>query len=399
MSTTETPATAEEPVIRLVPSAEERLLRESVGAIAARYGQKYMLKCTEAGVPPTELWDELAEHGFVGANLPEEYGGGGMGMTGLAIVQEELAHHGCTQLLLVVSPAIAGSILAKHGTPEQKQRWIPGLADGTERISFAVTEADAGTNTHKIKTRAKRSPGGDWVINGQKTYISAVEHATAVLVVARAELEDGSLGLPLLFIVDADAPGMTREPIPTALRMPDRQWTLFFDDFTVSPDRVLGGEIGGLGALFDGLNPERIMAAAGALGAADRALDLAATYARERNVWGQPIGAHQGVAHPLAKIKVEVELARLMVTKACALYDAGWKGAGEASNMGKYAAAEAAVHAVDQAIQTHGGNGVALEYGISDMWWGARLTRIAPVSAEMILNYVAEHSLGLPKSY
>ena len=399
MSATETPVTADEPVIRLVPTAEERLLRESVGAIAARYGQKYMLECAEAGEPPTAMWDELAEHGFCGANLPEEYGGGDMGMTGLAIVQEELARHGCTQLLLVVSPAIAGSILTKHGTPEQKDRWLPGLAAGTERIAFAVTEADAGTNTHKITTRAKRTAGGDWVIRGQKTYISAVEHATAILVVARAELDDGTLGLPLLFIVDVDAEGLTRQQVPTALRMPDRQWTLFIDGITVGPDRVVGGEVGGLGALFDGLNPERIMAGAGAIGAADRALGLAADYARERVVWGQPIGAHQGISHPLAECKVEVELARLMIRKACALYDAGWKGAGEASNMGKYAAAEAVVHCVDHAIQTHGGNGVALEYGISDMWWGARLTRIAPVSREMILNYVAEHSLGLPKSY
>ncbi len=399
MSTTESAVTADEPVIRLVPTTEEKLLRESVGAIAARYGRKYMLECFEAGVPPTEMWDELASHGYCGANLPEEYGGGGMGMTGLAIVQEELARHGCTQLLLVVSPAIAGSILMRHGTPDQKDRWLPGLADGTERIAFAVTEPDAGTNTHKITTRARRLPSGDWEINGQKTYISAVEHATAILVVARAELKDGTLGLPLLFIVDVDAAGIERELIPTALRVPDRQWTLFIDGLTVPGDRVLGGEIGGMGALFDGLNPERIMAASGALGAADLALQMASDYARERVVWGQPIGAHQGIAHPLAECKVEVELARLMTRKACALYDAGWKGAGEASNMGKYAAAEAVVRCVDHAIQTHGGNGVALEYGISDMWWGARLTRIAPVSREMILNYVAEHSLGLPKSY
>lgn len=399
MSATEIPATADEPVIRLVPTAEERLLRESVGAIAARYGAQYMRDCFEAGEPPTAMWDELAEGGFCGANLPEEFGGGGLGMTGLAIVQEELARHGCTQLLLVVSPAIAGSILARHGSAEQQERWLPGLAAGTERIAFAVTESDAGTNTHKITTRARRNTDGDWVITGQKTYISAVEHATAILVVARAELDDGTLGLPLLFIVDVDAAGLTREVIPTAVRMPDRQWTLFIDGVTVGPERVLGGEVGGLGALFDGLNPERIMAAAGALGAADRALQLAADYARERVVWDQPIGAHQAISHPLAECKVEVELARLMTRKACALYDAGWKGAGEASNMGKYAAAEAVVHCVDHAIQTHGGNGVALEYGISDMWWGARLTRIAPVSREMILNYVAEHSLGLPRSY
>ena len=397
MSATEIPATADEPVIRLVPTAEERLLRESVGAIAARYGAQYMRDCFEAGEPPTAMWDELAEGGFCGANLP------GVrwwrpGMTGLAIVQE-LARHGCTQLLLVVSPAIAGSILARHGSAEQQDRWLPGLAAGTERIAFAVTEADAGTNTHKITTRARRTADGDWVITGQKTYISAVEHATAILIVARAELEDGTLGLPLLFLVDVDAAGLTREVIPTAVRMPDRQWTLFIDGVTVGSERVLGGEVGGLGALFDGLNPERIMAAAGALGAADRALQLAADYARERVVWDQPIGAHQAISHPLAECKVEVELARLMTRKACALYDAGWKGAGEASNMGKYAAAEAVVHCVDHAIQTHGGNGVALEYGISDMWWGARLTRIAPVSREMILNYVAEHSLGLPRSY
>jgi alkylation response protein AidB-like acyl-CoA dehydrogenase len=399
MSATESPVTADEPVIRLVPTAEERLLRESVGAIGAKYGHKYMIECAEAGEPPSAMWDELAEHGFCGANLPEEYGGGGLGMTGLAIVQEELARHGTTQLLLVVSPAIAGSILTRHGSPEQKDRWIPGLAAGTERIAFAVTEADAGTNTHKITTRARKQPDGTWRLNGQKTYISAVEHSTAILVVARQELEDGTLGLPLLFLIDVDAEGLSRERIPTALRLPDHQWTLFLDQIEVGPDRLVGGEVGGLGALFDGLNPERIMAGAGAVGSADRALKLAADYARERVVWGQPIGGHQGISHPLAECKVETELARLMIRKACALYDAGWKGAGEAANMGKYAAAEAAVHSVDHAIQTHGGNGVSLEYDVSDMWWGARLTRIAPVSREMILNYVAEHSLGLPKSY
>ncbi len=394
-------ATAErsEPVIPLVPSDEERLLREAVGGITSGYGAKYMLECTEAGEPPTELWDALAEKGYCGVNLPEEFGGGGLGMTGLAAVQEELALQGCTQLLLVVSPAIAGSILVARGSREQQEEWLPGLARGTTRIAFAVTEPDAGTNTHNISTRAKQNGDGNWVLKGQKTYISGVEHATHILIVARQELDDGQLGLPLLFIVDVDAPGLNRESIPMALRLPDKQWTLYIEGIEVGDERLIGGTTGGLGALFDGLNPERIMAAAGSIGAGDRALRQASEYARERAVWGKPIGTHQGLSHPLAQCKVELELARVMTQKACALYDAGFKGAGEASNMAKYAAAEATVKCVDQAIQTHGGNGIALEYGLTDMWWGARLNKIAPVSREMILNYVAEHSLGLPKSY
>jgi alkylation response protein AidB-like acyl-CoA dehydrogenase len=216
--------------------------------------------------------------------------------------------------------------------------------------------------------------------------------------VARARLGNGELGAPLPMLVDVDAPGFQRQEIPMALRAPDKQWTLFFDDVEVPEDRVIGGETGGLGALFDGLNPERIMGASIAAGAGRRALELGAAYARERDVWGQPIGAHQGIAHPLAEAKIELEMARLMTQKAAALNDAGAK-AGEASNMAKYAAAEAAIKCVDRAIQAHGGNGFALEYGLSDMWWGVRLARTAPVSREMILNYVAEHSLGLPKSY
>jgi alkylation response protein AidB-like acyl-CoA dehydrogenase len=180
---------------------------------------------------------------------------------------------------------------------------------------------------------------------------------------------------------------------------PDKQWTLFFDDVEVTEDRLVGGLDGGLGPVFDGLNPERIMGASIAVGIGRLALNKAAAYARERVVWGAPIGTHQAISHPLAEAKVELELARLMTQKAAALYDAGAPGAGESSNMAKYAAAEAAIKCVDRAIQTHGGNGFALEYGLTDLWWGVRVIRTAPVSREMILNYVAEHSLGLPKSY
>jgi alkylation response protein AidB-like acyl-CoA dehydrogenase len=395
------------PSIPLIPSDEERLLREAVAGIASSYGPAYIRSKHDAGLPPSELWDALAEKGYLGVNIPEEYGGGGRGMTELAAVGEELAAAGCSLLLLVVSPAIAGSILARHGSEDQKDRWLRGIGAGTTKIAFAVTEPDAGTNTHKITTRATPDGNGGYRIRGQKVFISGVEDAEALMVVARMEDAGGAGGghvaagggSPIdlgVFIVDTDAEGLSRTEIPTAPKGADKQWQLFFEDVEVGDDRRVAN---GLGALFDGLNPERIMAAALAVGAGRLALAKASQYARERKVWSVPIGAHQGLSHPLAECKIELELAALMLRKAAALYDAGFKGAGEASNMAKYAAAEAAIRCVDQAIQTHGGNGVAEEYGLSDMWWGVRTMRIAPVSREMILNYVAEHSLGLPRSY
>jgi alkylation response protein AidB-like acyl-CoA dehydrogenase len=388
------------PSIPLIPSDEERLLRESVAGIAGSFGPRYIREKHDAGLPPSELWDALAEKGYLGVNIPEEYGGGGRGMTELAAVGEELAAAGCSLLLLVVSPAIAGSILARHGSEEQKDRWLRGIAAGTTKIAFAVTEPDAGTNTHNITTRAVADGNGGYRIRGQKVFISGVEDAEALMVVTRMEDAGGAGGgAPHdlgVFIVDVDAPGLSRTEIPTAPKGADKQWHLFFEDVEVGDERRVAD---GLGALFDGLNPERIMAAALGVGAGRLALARAAKYARERTVWTVPIGAHQGLSHPLAECKIELELAALMLRKAAALYDAGFKGAGEASNMAKYAAAEAAIRCVDQAIQTHGGNGVAEEYGLSDMWWGVRTMRIAPVSREMILNYVAEHSLGLPRSY
>jgi alkylation response protein AidB-like acyl-CoA dehydrogenase len=389
---------ASEAVLHLVPTDEERMLRETVARICGDFGPAYTRAKTVAGEPPEELWDALASRGYLGVNLPEEYGGGGLGMSALAAVAEEMTAAGCSLLLIVVSPAIAGSILAKHGSAEQRDVWLRGIAAGTTKVAFAITEPDAGTNSHNLATSLRRD-NGRYVLNGQKTFISGVEAADAILVVARTKHADGTLGLPSLAIVDVDAPGMSREQIPMPHIGPDRQWTLFFDDVAVEPERLIGGEDGGLGPIFDGLNPERIMGAAISVGAGRRALEKAARYANERVVWGQPIGGHQGIAHPLAEAKIELELARLMMQKAAALYDAGVPGAGEASNMAKYAAAEAAIKCVDRAIQAHGGNGFAVEYGLSDMWWGVRVARTAPVSREMVLNYVAEHSLGLPKSY
>jgi alkylation response protein AidB-like acyl-CoA dehydrogenase len=382
----------------LLPSEEELTIRDAVASICAQFGRSYMRAKVEAGEPATELWDALAAQGFLGVNLPEAYGGGGLGMLELAAVGEEIAAAGCALLLIVVSPAIVGTILAKHGTEAQKQRWLTGIGSGRTKVAFAITEPDAGTNSHNLATSLTPTADG-YRLNGQKVFISGIESCDAILVVARLRAEDGTLGLPAPVLIDVDAPGMTRTMLPMAVRGADRQWQLFFDNIEVPRDRLVGGEERGLRMLFDGLNPERIMGAAISNGIGRLALDKAADYAKSRTVWQAPIATHQGIAHPLAEAKIELELARLMTRKAAALYDNGERGAGEAANMAKYAAAEAAIKCVDRAIQTHGGNGFSLDYGLTDLYWGARVARTAPVSREMVLNYVAEHSLGLPKSY
>jgi alkylation response protein AidB-like acyl-CoA dehydrogenase len=202
-----------------------------------------------------------------------------------------------------------------------------------------------------------------------------------------------------LFIVPADHPGISRSPIETALHVPETSFTVFFDSVRVGPEALVGQEGEGLRQLFAGLNPERVCAAAINNGIARYAIERGSLQARERSVWGVPIGSHQGLAHPLAKSYVAVQQARLMTARAAALFDAGSADAGEAANMAKFAAADASLEALDQAIQIHGGNGMALEYGLADLWFIARLHKTAPVSREMILNFVSQHSLGLPKSY
>lgn len=380
-----------------VETTELQLLRESVAGIAGRYGHEYYLQKSRAKEPSSELWDELGAGGFMGVNLPVEYGGGGGGMTELAAVCEEVSAVGCPLLLMLVSPAICGSIIARFGTGEQKQRWLPGLSAGRKMV-FAITEPDAGSNSHRISTVASRH-GNGYRINGQKYYISGVDEADSILVVTRTSVDERTgRGRLSLFVVDTDAPGLGRETIDMQIVEPEKQYTLFFDDVEVGPDRLIGGEGEGLKPLFEGLNPERILTAALVNGIARYALDRASAYARERSVWGVPIGAHQGLAHPLAKAKVDVELARLMTAKACWLYDNGHDAA-EASNMAKLASTDAALAALDQAIQVHGGNGMATEYGLATLWGMARLLRIAPVSREMILNFVSQHSLSLPRSY
>jgi alkylation response protein AidB-like acyl-CoA dehydrogenase len=315
-------------------------------------------------------------------------------------VCEELAAAGCPLLLILVSAAISAELVAKFGTDEQCRTWLPPLASGT-KMAFAITEPDAGSNSHHLSTTATRD-GESWRLRGTKTFISGVDESAAVLVVARTGThDDGDRARLSLFIVDADAPGLERTLIPIEIRAPEKQYTLFFDDVSVGADRLLGDEGEGLRQVFVGLNPERIMSAAIGNGVGRYALDRAAAYAREREVWGVPIAQHQGIAHPLAEAKINLELARLMMYKAAWAHDTygGGSVAGEAANMAKLASADASLAALDTAIQTHGGNGMASEYGLADLWGLLRLLRIAPISREMILNFVAQQSLGLPKSY
>jgi alkylation response protein AidB-like acyl-CoA dehydrogenase len=301
---------------------------------------------------------------------------------------------------MVVSPAINGTIITRFGTDEQKRQWLPGIASGDTIMAFGITEPDAGSNTHRITTTARRD-GSDWLLTGRKYYVSGVDHAQAILIVARTEDAKTGKLKPALFAFPTDTPGFEYTAIDMDVVMPDKQFMLYLDDVRLPADALIGDEDAALAQLFAGLNPERIMAASGSIGMGRYALDKAVAYANERVVWGgKPIGTHQGIAHPLAKAKVELELAKLMMQKAASLYDSGDDmGAGEAANMAKYAAAEASIACVDQAVQTHGGNGLAHEYGLGNLLIGARVARIAPVSREMILNFVAQFSLGLPKSY
>jgi alkylation response protein AidB-like acyl-CoA dehydrogenase len=382
-----------------IESEERRALRRSVAAMAANYGQDYYLEKARAGEYTRELWQETGKLGFLGVNLPEEYGGGGAGMYELSLVMEEMAANGCALLLMVVSPAINGTIISKFGTDEQKQRWLPGIADGSFTMAFAITEPDAGSNSHRITTTARRD-GSDWILSGQKVFISGVDVADAVLVVGRTqEAKTGNLR-PALFVVPTDTPGFTYTPIEMELVSPDRQFQVFIDNVRLPADALVGSEDAAIAQLFAGLNPERIMGAASAVGMGRFAINKAVDYVKTRQVWKTPIGAHQGLSHPLAQNYIEVELAKLMMQKAATLYDGGDDvGAAEAANIAKYAAGEASTRAVDQAVQSLGGNGLTKEYGIAAAVTASRLARIAPVSREMVLNFVAQTSLGLPRSY
>jgi len=386
----------------LEPTAQEALIREFVRQVARKYGRDYWLARAREGKFTHELWQELAAGGYLGMMIPEEYGGGGLGMREMAVLIEEMGHQGIPLLLLVVGPVMDALLIAQHGSQSLKERFLPPLARGEIKLCFALTEPTAGSNSFRISTLA-RAEGDDYVLNGQKMFISGADESDHLLVVARTtpfdQVQDKREGLSLL-IVDRRAPGVTLQPLEMGVLHPETQFAVYFDDVRVPRSDLVGEEGKGSRYLFDALNPERISAAAVAVGLGQFVLEKAVTYARERVVFDKPIGAHQGLQHPLAEAKTHLELAALMTLYAAQLFDGGDKVTAAAyANMAKFAAAEAATEACDLAIEVHGGSGFSTDVDLITVWPFIRMLRTVPVSREMVLNYIGEHVLGLPRSY
>ncbi|MCG8383403.1 MAG: acyl-CoA/acyl-ACP dehydrogenase [Gammaproteobacteria bacterium] len=380
---------------------EQQMIYEYGKNLSKTWTRDYWREKAEKREFTLEMWQQVGEDGFLGMMVPEEHGGAGLGMTEQLLLMEGMANEGIPLLMMVVGPTMTLSALASHGSDEQKKEFLPDGCSGKRIYCFAITEPNAGTNTIKATTVAKKKPDGRYSLSGTKTFITGVDVSDYVLVVARTtpydQVKNKTDGFTL-FLVDLKKKGIEKHPIDIAICLPEMQWTLFFDEVDLGPEDVLGEEGRGFEILFDSLNPERIIAAGMTAGIGRYALERAVEYASERTVFDAPIGSYQGVQHPLAMAKTEIELASLMGRKAAWQFDQGLP-AGEASNMAKYAAAEAGIHAVDAAVQAHGGNGFTKEYGIFDLYPIVRLTRTAPINREIILSYIGEHVMGLPRSY
>ena len=382
----------------VVESDEERAIRDAVAGIAGRFGPDYYQQQVDDGGNCAELWNALGAKGYLGVHLPEKYGGGGLGMRELAIVVQETAIAGCPLQAMLFSAGVTGTILDRTASDEQKAHWLPGVASGEMRLSFAITEPDAGSNVHRISTTARRE-GDHYVINGQKVFITGLESADWVMAVARTSVDERNGRARLsVFMVNADSPGLSWMPIRTVMNQPDKSHQVFFDNVEVPIGNLIGGENKGLAVAFTGLNTERILTSSICTGIGRYAIRKAVAYANERKVWDRPIGAHQAVAHPLAAAHIHLQAAQLVTERACEIYDGGAED-GELANMAKYLGAAAGLEALDAAVAVHGGNGVTYEYQLAPYFWVVRMLNMGPVSKEMILNFVAEHSLGLPRSY
>lgn len=381
-------------------SDEQRMIYGYGAELAKSYNHKYWMGKARAHEFPTEMWKQAGDDGFLGIMVPEEYGGTGLGMTEMALLMEGLSNAGIPLLALVIGPTMTMSFIAHHGSEEQKQRYLPAGCRGEMNFCFAITEADAGSNSMRINTLAKPR-GNRFTLSGGKTFITGADVADHALVVARttpyADVKKKTDGFTL-FMVDLDAKGVERHPLKINIPAPESQCSIFFDDVDLGPENVVGQVGKGFEILFDTLNPERIVIAAMCCGIGRFALERAVEYSNERKVFDGPIGAYQGVQHPLAKARTEVELASLMMRKAAWTFDSG-EPAGEAANMAKYSAAEAGIAAVDAALQCHGGNGFTEDYGIYELYPLVRLMRTAPVNRELILSYIGEKVMGLPRSY
>ena len=390
-------------------SEQQRLVRDSVREICAGYDDEYWRERDREASYPTAFVEELGEHGWFGILVPEEYGGAGMGTPETVVMMEEIARSGGG---FTASQAVHGGIynsvpIVEYGSEEMKEELLPGVARGETSIqAFGLTEPNAGSDSTSIETTAEKD-GDEYVVNGQKIWTSRVDASDYVLLVARTtpldEVEKRTRGISMFLVdlADAEAQGaFERERIPKSVSEFVHSYQLFFDDLRVPAENLIGEEGEGFYQVLDGLNEERVVIAAECLGLGEVALERAVEYAGEREVFGRPIGKNQAIQHPLATAYAHLLAAKQVVyATADVLEEVPQKEAGARANTAKYLAAEAAFEAADAAVQTHGGFGVATEYDVERYFREARLTRLVPITQQLVLNYLGETVLGLPRSY
>ncbi|MBM3490015.1 MAG: acyl-CoA dehydrogenase [Alphaproteobacteria bacterium] len=383
-------------------TAEQQSIRDSITKLCAKYDADYWLRRDDEGGFPDDFVADLAAGGWLGIAMPPEYGGSGLGVTEAALMMQAIAQSGAgfSGASAVHINLFGPNPIVVHGTEEQKRRLLPPLIQGKDRTCFGVTEPNAGLNTAAIETRAERDNKG-WVAHGRKLWTSTAQSANKILLLARTTPRDkcrkSTDGLSL-FYTDLDRRYVEVREIHKMGRKAVDSNAVFIDGLPIPDEDLLGEEGRGFYYLLDGLNPERVLVAAEAVGLGRAALQRATAYAKERVVFGRPIGQNQAIQHPLAQSWAELEAANLMVFKAAALYDSG-QPCGAEANAAKYLAAEAGYHACERAVLTHGGMGYAKEFHVERYFREILVARIAPVSREMILNYLGERVLGLPKSY
>ncbi len=376
-------------------------IREAVAKLCSKFPGEYWRALDDTDTYPTEFVQALTDAGFLSVLIPEEYGGAGLPIEAGCVILEEIQRSGCNGGACHAQMYTMGTLL-RHGTEEQKKKYLPGIAEGSLRLqAFGVTEPTSGTDTTRIRTMAVRD-GDDYVINGQKVFISRTEHSDLMVLLVRTtprdECKKPSDGMSV-FLVDMRevlGKGLTINPIKTMLNHATTE--LFFDDMRVPATNMLGAEGKGFKCILDGMNAERILIASECIGDARFFVERASAYACEREVFGRPIGQNQGVQFPIARNYIETEAAALMVYNAARLFDEG-KPCGSEANMGKMVASEASWHAADTCLQTHGGFGYSQEYDIERKFRETRLYQTAPISTNLILSHVGIHELGMPKSF
>lgn len=377
-----------------------RDIQEAARGVTKQYPRSYILQCIKEDRFPDELWQALGKFGLLGLSIPEEHGGSGGGVLEITVLNEALALAGVPTLFLVVT-GLARVPIVRHGTKEQIAKYVTPTCTGEKKMCFAITEPNAGTNSFSMSTLATRNADGGWTLNGQKVFISGARDADYMQVVARTtkagEVQHRTEGMSL-FVLDMKTPGIKLQQLNIQVETAERQYMVFFDNVKLPADAVIGEPGKGAKLMFEGLNSERLLAAGAALGLGDYALSKAVAYAKDRKPFGKPIGSYQALQHRLALAKAEIEAARLMTYDAADRFDNG-EDAGAHANMAKLLASRAAVAAIEGTLQVHGGYGFDRDYDVVTLWPMIRLLEIAPINNEMLMNYIGEHVLGLPKSY